>query len=239
MSEIRTTTTVELTSQPRREPFTCLAELLVGGSTLAVQASQTVSRSIAQNARLARGHSLTFPELNMIVSEAPTAQETLLQMSQRGHVAFPAAEAPAVSARLEGMVARNDKSGVEREISSAISARQNRDFAALVPMVLAACKAVGYQPERIDAKRGFIDVRGQGTEYGRIEVAKLKTGEVKLHFDTDGFEKDECTTKLVEPVIQHMRAAGAEFATQHQQPKRRNVYDQRRMRLPATCRVKR
>lgn len=244
MSEIRTTTSVELLRENRREPYVCLAQMAVGGTALAAQTGRETAavagasaRSALDSVRGARNHSLRFPEVTMIAAGATTAREALVAMAAGGKLEIPRSEALAVTARLEGLVARNDVSGVVLEIRSAITARQERIQGALVPMVVAACEAVGYRPVRVDARRAVVEVRGEGGERGVIDVAKDKTGGVKLHFDTDGFEGDECRKKLVEPVIDHLRSQGAEFSTQHRRPKRPPVCDRGRVSRPARNRT--
>ncbi|MEI8309220.1 MAG: hypothetical protein WCH98_00530 [Verrucomicrobiota bacterium] len=242
MSEIRRTTTIEEIDVEPREPLISLSEVLAGGGWLAFQGLKLAATTAVVGTKLAvrggialsnaireqRRHA-TFSEIDGIAKSSSSAREAVTSLAAFSTLQVPSRGANALSVKLQALVAKNDRAGVAAVAKELMAARQDRLQAQLIPLIAESCRAIGFTPERIDAARGLIKVKGQGRQSAVIEVAKAKDGGVQLHADTDGFEGGACIECFHEPFTREVKARGVQYELEERRTKQpRPVVDVRR-----------
>jgi hypothetical protein len=245
MSETRSTTSIRLENTSRREPSVCLLEVANAAISVCSEATRAVAdlaahqvRQAVTTAHLANREALRLSTVNATATNAANAAAALGNIVTAGDLKLPASRAGQVFEALRYALETNDKNAVRQEVFKLVSEEQARNQAVLIPMVAAACQAVGFPPVRIQAASGRIEVCGAGSGRATLDVLKDNDGGVRLHIDANGFQNQECVTKLIEPVLNHLRQQGAKFDTARRKPKPRGAYDATRMpkRLHVRCR---
>jgi len=210
MSEIRTTTTIEDIDIPPREPLISLSDVLAAGgwvafqtlklaATTAVVGSQLVIRggiALSGAIREHRRHA-TFSDVDGIAKKSASAREAVESLAAFSTLQVPSKEANALSAKLQSLVANNDRAGISAVAKQLVEARQERLQAQLVPLVTASLKAIGFTQVEVSSVAGLVSALRDGTRQSlSIDVAKSKDGSIQLHLDADGFEGGECVVAL-------------------------------------------
>lgn len=235
MSEIRNTTTIEEIEVPAREPLISLADVLTGvgwvafqgtklavkgavaGTVLACRGGKAIAGAIQESRRHA-----SFSEVSRIAASASSAREAITSLAEASLLEVPQRELSALAAKLETLVVRNDKRGVEAVARQLVAARQIRLQAQLLPIVAEACRAIGFVPDERSLASGVIVARGNGGQTAVLEVAKCKDGGVRIHSETDGFHGGSCVPLFHEPLGTELRKRGvrSELAERRQKPNR-------------------
>ena len=243
MSEIRRTTTIDEIDVPPREPLVSMSEVLAVGGWLAFQTLKLAATTAVVGTKLAvqggialtnaireHRHQATFSGVDEIVNRSASAREAVTSLAAFSTLQVPSREASALNARLQALVAANDRAGVAAVAKGLLAARQDRLQAQLVPLVAQACRAIGFTPTRIDGRLGIIEARGAGRQLAVIEVAKCKDGGVQLHSDTDGFEGGACVELFHEPLGRELQACGVRYELEERRGKQsRPAYDGNRL----------
>jgi len=210
MSEIRRTTTIEEIEAPSREPLVSLSEVLATGGWLAFQGLKLAAKTAVVTTRLAvqggiavsdafrehRRHA-TFSDVDGIAKNSTSAREAVTSLAAFSTLQVPSREASALNARLQALVATNDRAGIAAEAKGLVAARQDRLQAQLVPLVAEACRAIGFAPSQMTSAGGIVAAYREGTRQSlSVEVAKAKDGGIQLHIDADGFTGGACAVAL-------------------------------------------
>jgi len=210
MSEIRRTTTIEDIDVPPREPLISLSEVLAAGGWLAFQTLKFAATTAVVGTHLAirggiavseaiREHrrQATFSDVDGIAKGSTSAREAVTSLAAFSTLQVPNREASALNARLQALVATNDRAGVAALAKGLVAARQDRLQAQLIPLVAEACGAIGFTPAGIAAAGGLVAAHRAGTRQSlSIEVLKARDGGIQLHLDADGFEGGACVVAL-------------------------------------------
>ena len=225
MSQIRKTTTIEKIEVPPREPLISLEEVLTAAGWIAFQVTKLAVKTTIVGTKLAyRGgkalasaiqesrRPATFSEVTRLVASAGSAREAVTSLAASSALEVPQEKSLALAARLETLVARNDKSGVEAVARELLTGRQNRLQAQLLPIVAESCRAIGFVPTGLDTQYGIIAANREGTRQAvNIEVAKAKDGGVQIHFDAEGFADGACVQTL-DALQEELRKRGVRYA---------------------------
>jgi hypothetical protein len=210
MSEIRRTTTIEDIDVPPREPLISLSDVLTAGGWLALQTLKLTAKTaivgtqLAINGGIAMSNAIrkhrrhvTFSDVDRIAGSAASAREAVTSLAAFSSLQVPDREASALNARLQALVATNDRAGVAAVAKGLVAARQDRLQAQLVPLVAEACRSIGFTPTGIAPTGTLVAAHRNGTRQSlSIEVAKSKDGGIQLHLDADGFEGGACVVAL-------------------------------------------
>lgn len=210
MSEIRQTATIEKIEVPPREPMISLADVLTSVGWVAFQGTKLVLKGAVAGTVLAyRGGTAlanlvqesrrqgSFSEVTRVTSSAASARDALVSLAATYALEVPVAESRVLEARLERLVAQNDKAGIAAVGHDLVSARQNRLRAQITPLIAEACRAIGFSPTCMTSDQGIVSAGREGTRQSlNIEVSKEKDGGVRVHFDADGFEGGVCVETL-------------------------------------------
>jgi len=233
MSETRDTTTIEEIEAPAREPLTAFADVISargGSACLIAKSAYKGSKAMVPAAQEYRHRQSLLPEIGRIVTSAATAQEAVMAIASMSRLEVPTRQAQALAPRLQLLIARNDKAGVEVVARELITGRQNRLQSQLLPIITQSCQAIGFSPAPISAANGFVVAHRDGSRQKlTIEVAKTKDGGVKIHFDAHGFEGNVCVETL-DSLAAEMRARGVRCDLHERRRKHsRPVYDRNRL----------
>ncbi len=210
MSEIRRTTTIEEIEAPSREPLISLSEVLAAGGWLAVQGMRLAATTAVVTTKLAvrggiavsdairehRRHA-TFSDVDGIAQGSTSAREAVTSLAAFSSLQIPSREASVLNAKLQALVANNDRQGIANLAKGLLVARQDRLQAQLVPLVAEACRSIGFTPTGIAPTGSLVAAYRDGTRQSlSIDVAKAKDGGIQLHLDADGFEGGACVVAL-------------------------------------------
>lgn len=244
MSEIRRTTIIDEIDVPPREPLISLNEVITAvgwvayhGTRLAVKGAIVGSvlayrggKALAAAAKESRKRSSSLSDVADVVNLSASAQNAVARLAEIPGIDLPQRQASAVSARLQSLVARNDKSGVAALARELMLAKQDRLQAQLMPLVAASCRAIGFAPKEQGSRYGSILAEKEGTRQSlAIEVTKAKDGGVEVYLDGDGFEGDACIEAL-DAFQAALRAHGVHCDLRDRKSKqRRPAFDQRRI----------
>ena len=210
MSEIRQTATIEKIEVPPREPMISLADVLTSVGWVAFQGTKLVVKGAVAGTALAyRGGTAlanlvqesrrqgSLSGVNRVTSSAASARDALAALAATSSLEVPVAESRALVSRLEELVAKNDKAGIAAVGRELVVSRQNRLQAHITPLVVEACRSIGFLPRCLNTDQGIVSACRKGTRQSlNIEVAKDKDGGVRIHFDADGFEGGVCVETL-------------------------------------------
>lgn len=210
MSEIRRTTTIEDIDVPPREPLISMSEVLAAGGWLALQTLKFAATTAVVGTHLAirggiavseaiREHrrQATFSDVDGIAKGSTSAREAVTSLAAFSTLQVPNREASALNARLQTLVATNDRAGVAVVAKGLVAARQDRLQAQLVPLVAEACRAIGFTSAQMTSNGGVVAAYREGTRQSlSIDVAKAKDGGIQLHLDADGFTGGACVVAL-------------------------------------------
>lgn len=254
MSEIRTTTTIEEINVPPREPLISLNEVITGigwvafqGARLAVKGvvGSTVlaykgGKALAAVASESRRRSVSLSEVSRIVGSSATASDAVVALATTPGLELSPQHARALSAKLQSLVATNDKAGVTAVARELVLARQDRLHGQLLPIVADSCRAIGFAPSMLSAGNGLIQAAREGTRQRlAIEVSKSKDGGVQVHLDADGFEGGACVVTL-DALQAELRARGVRCDLRERRRKQsRPAFDQSRIGQPLSVRAAR
>jgi hypothetical protein len=253
MSEVRETTTIEEIDAPASEPLISLTQVLaavgwlayqgtrvavkgaIAGSVLAYKGGRAIAAAVKEQRKQA-----CMSEIARAVGSSRIAQEAVAKLSLMSGLEISQNEAPLFTARLQTLVANNDKRGIGTMARELVIARQTRIQSQLLPIVVESCRAIGFEPQPLDVRHGIIVAKGKGRQTITIEIARAKDGDVRLHFDSDGFEGGACAYAALDPLQDQLRARGVRFeltkrARKHQRP----VFDRSRMNQPRHIRLSR
>lgn len=243
MSEIRRTTTIEEIEAPSREPLITLSDVLTAGGWLALQTMKlSATTAVVTTKLVARGgvamsgairehrRHATFSDVDGIVSGSASAREAVASLAAFSTLQVPSREASALNARLQALVAANDRAGVAAVAKGLLGARQDRLQAQLIPLVAEACRAIGFTPAQMTSAGGMAAAYREGTRQSlSIEVAKAKDGGIQLHLDADGFTGGACVVAL-DALQTELRNRGVHCDMQERHRKQsRPVFDGNRL----------
>lgn len=254
MSEIRKTTTIEKVDAPAPEPLITLGDILAGvgwlafqgtklavkgavaGSVLAYQGARAISKTV-QDARHAR---LSIGEIAPLVSEAQDASRAVASLATHAGLEIPQAQAEQWKTRIEKLVASNDKPGALKLARELIGARQDRLQTTVLKLAADTCKELGFKAVPLRSEHGLLVAKSDDEKRTlSIEVQKTKDGEIRLHFDADGFHGGTCIQTL-NAFENGLRARGVRFAVSERHRKdRRPVFDGRRLPQAIRARIRR
>ena len=185
MSEIRRTTTIEDIDVPPREPLISLSEVLAAGGWLAFQTLKFAATTAVVGTHLAirggiavseaiREHrrQATFSDVDGIAKGSTSAREAVTSLAAFSTLQVPNREASALNARLQALVATNDRAGVAALAKGLVAARQDRLQAQLIPLVAEACGAIGFTPAGIAAAGGLVAAHRAGTRQSLSKIGR-------------------------------------------------------------------
>jgi hypothetical protein len=210
MSEIRRTTTIEEIEVPPREPLISLSQVRAAGGWMAFQTLKLAATTAVVGTKIAvqggiavtnaikehRRHA-SFSGIDEITKNSASAREAVTSLAAFSTLEVPSKEVSALNARLQALVATNDRAGIAVAAKQLLAARQGRLQAQLVPLVAASLKAIGFTPAGVVAAGGLVAAHREGTRQSlSIDVAKAKDGGLQLHLDADGFEGGACIVAL-------------------------------------------
>lgn len=189
MSEIRTTTTIESIEVPSVEPIFSFAAVVTScGSATSLTAGAATAVS--------RAH-VPLPLMEKMIMESGSARAAVAQLAQTAGLEVTLPQSAALRARVESLVASDDRSGVVRLARELVAGRQSRLQSQLTTLVAASCRAAGFTECSAGPGRGLLYAVKPGTRQNlSIEVAPSKEGQVQLHLDADGFEGGACVHAL-------------------------------------------
>lgn len=245
MSEILETTTIEDVEAPPPEPLISLTDLLAGVGWLAYQGTKLAVGATVAGAVLAykgasatasaineiRRNRLSCQETDSLVADAPDARAAMARLVSASHLDLPEREAELWKAKAERLVAANDKVGVASLARELVMARQDRLQTSLLSLAADSCREIGFTEVALMPANGILVAKnGSGKQRIQIEVAKAKEGEIRLHFDADGFHAGTCVATL-DRLMERLRARGVRFGVDGRRRKRqRPVSDGLRIR---------
>ena len=224
MSQTRKTTTIEKIEVPPREPLISLEEVLTAAGWIAFQVTKLAVKTTIVGTKLAyRGgkalasaiqesrRPATFSEVTRIVATAGSAREAVTSLAASTALEVPQEKSRVIAAKIEALLARNDKAGVETVARELVADRQNRLQSQLLPLIAESCQAIGFVPSETTARHGIISANRKGTRQAlNIEVAKAKDGGVQIHFDAEGFEGGACVETL-DGLQEELRKRGVRY----------------------------
>ncbi|HPA16148.1 MAG TPA: hypothetical protein PLU30_00275 [Verrucomicrobiae bacterium] len=221
MSETRNTTTIEEIDVPPSEPLISLGEVISAVGWVTFQATKLAVKGAVVGGVLAyRGgkalagaiqesrHRASLPEIREAIASSATARDAVLALATNSGLDVTQSEASALTARLESLVARNDRAGVQVVARELVVKRQTRMQAQLLPIIAQSCQSVGFTPTVLEPGDGLLVATRPGTRQSlAIEVAKVKDGGVQIHFDANGFTGGACAQTL-DALQAELRARG-------------------------------
>lgn len=254
MSEIRRTTTIEEIEAPHPEPLISLSSVLTAVGWIAYQGTKLAvkgavagtvlaykgSKALTQAASGSRRKSTSLSEIERIVDSAENAEDAVRQLAGAPGLETVHKDVKTLTLRLKTLVAANDKAGVAVLGRELVRARQARIHAQLVPIVADACRAIGFDSRIVDANTGLVVAKGSGSQTVSVEVAKGKEGDVRIHFDSDGFRGNACAYVALDPLQKELEARGVRVDLSVRRRKnRRPAFDGNRLPIALQARVAR
>ena len=211
MSEIRETTTIDDIAVAPSEPLISLGDLLAGIGYLAYQGTKLAvkgafvagslaykgGRALASEIAKARAERLAVSEIAPLVNSSGDAREALRALSTADGFEIPRVESEKWKARIETLVAKNDKLGITALATELTRSRQERLKTSLLKLTAEACGEIGFSGQTLRAEHGALVAKSaDGRRTITVAVDKAKDGDVKLHFDADGFYGGACIEAL-------------------------------------------
>lgn len=211
MSEIRDTTTIDEVNVAPAEPLISLGDLLAGVGFLAYHGTRLVvkgtclgatlaykgSRALANEIMNARQGRLAVSEIAPLVTSSDNAREALRALAASNSFEIPKAESERLKARIESLVSANDKLGITALATELIRSRQERLKTSLLTLTAEACGEIGFSSLALRIEDGVLVTKSaDGRRTITVAVDKTKEGDVKLHFDADGFHGGACIEAL-------------------------------------------
>jgi hypothetical protein len=225
MSEIRDTTTIDDVNVAPSEPLISLGDLLAGvgflayhGTRLAVKGTCLAAglackggRALANEIATARANRLLVSQIAPLVNSSDNAREALNALAKADGFEFPTVESEKWKLRIESLVATNDKVGITALATELTRSRQERLKTSLLTLAAEACGEIGFSGQALRAEHGMLVAKSaDGRRQITVAVDKTKEGDVKLHFDADGFHGGACIEAL-DALQARLTAKGVRF----------------------------
>ncbi len=216
MSEIRQTASIEMINVPAPEPTISLRELLIGLNWL--QTANSPAAALQP----------TLMSASKLLSSRQGVESTVDQVNALAGLEVPRTAAGALRTRIENLAAGNDGKGLEKLRNELIQEHQQRQQTTLQKLAFDACNEIGFAvAPQLNAYR-IVTGRSGGRTL-TIEVARAKSGDLRLHMDADGFHGGACVEAL-NRLEQSLARRGIRFKSPHRQRKdRRPAFDGRRI----------
>jgi hypothetical protein len=244
MSEVRQTTTVEKVDAPASKPLISLADLLAGVGWLAFQGTKLAAkgavaagiltckgaRAVSKSVRETRQARLSLSETATLISQAQDVRHAMMNLAAHAGLELAAVEAEQWKARVEKLVAANDRAGTLTLVKELITARQNRLQTTVLTLAVDTCREIGFTAVTLRAGNGLLIAKSEdGKRTLAIEAERSKEGGIRLHFDADGFHGGTCAQAL-DALERGLHARGVRFAVRDRRRKeRRPAYDGRKL----------
>ncbi len=244
MSEIRETTTIDEVEVAPSAPLISLGELLAGigflayhgtrlavkGTCLAGSLAYKGGRALASEIASARAGRLAVSGIAPLVSSSDNAREALRALATTNGFEIPKAESERLKARIESLVSTNDKLGITSLATELIRSRQERLKTSLLTLTAEACGEIGFSGQALRVEHGVLVAKSaDGRRTITVAVDKTKEGDVKLHFDADGFHGGACIEAL-DALQTRLAAKGVHFRLETRKRKDgRPAFDGRRI----------
>jgi hypothetical protein len=223
MSEIRQTTSIEMMNVPAPEPTISLRELLIGLNWL-----QTANSPAEALRAPAPGLQPTLTSTCSVLSNEHGVGSALAEVNALAGLEVPKSAAGALQNRIGKLAVRNDSKGLEKLRYELIQEHQQRQQTALQKLVSDACNEIGFAVDPQMSRYGIVIGRSGGRTL-TVEVARSKSGDLRLHMDADGFHGSACVESL-NRLEQSLARRGIRFKSPNRQRKdRRPAFDGRRM----------
>lgn len=252
MSEIRDTTTIDDVNVAPSEPLISLSDLLAGvgflayhgtgfavkGACLAASLAYKSGRALANTIATARANRLAVSQIAPLVNSSHNAREALSTLAKADGFELPKAEIEKWKARIETLVAKNDKCGITALATELTRSRQERLKTSLLTLAAEACGEIGFSGQALRAEHGMLVAKSaDGRRKITVAVDKTKEGDVKLHFDADGFHGGACIEAL-DALQARLQAKGVHFRLEARKRKDgRPAFDGRRLPLSTQAHV--
>ena len=223
MSEIRYTEPVEAIEVPPSEPLISLSDILMGvgwlafqgtklavkgavaGSILAYKGARAVTKAIQES------RPLLLRQVDDVIAQANSAKEALTHLAAAPGFEIPQAEAEQCKSRAEALATANDKLGVAAMAREIVRTRQDRLQTTLLTLATESCREIGFNAVTLRANHGSLVAKSaDGRQTITVEVDKAKDGDLKLHFDADGFHGGACIQAL-DALHKRMASKGVRF----------------------------
>lgn len=244
MSEIRETTTIDDVEVAPSEPIITLGELLAGVGYLAYQGTKFVvkgaviggllaykgGRVLATELREPRRNRLSLSEIAPLVDSSKSLHEALASLANASGFEIPKCDAEKWKARIVNLVATDSKLGVAAMAKELTYARQERLKMSVLKLTEEACAEIGFTTAPHRAEHGILVAKStDGRRKITVAVDKTKEGDVKLHFDADGFHGGACIEAL-DALQNRLEAKGVRFTLDTRRRKDdRPAFDGRRI----------
>jgi hypothetical protein len=252
MSEIRETTTIDDLEVAPSEPLISLGELLAGVGFLAYQTTRLAvkgawftgklayqgGRALANEIATARANRLAVSQIAPLVNSAGNTRQALNALAAADGFEIPKLEAEKLKTRIESLVAANDKQGITALATELTRSRQERLRTSLLKLTAEACGEIGFSAQALRAEHGVLVAKSaDGRRKITVAVDKTKEGDVKLHFDADGFHGGACIEAL-DALQARLTAKGVRFRLESRKRKDgRPAFDGRRLPLPTQAHI--
>ena len=252
MSEIRETTTIDDVQVAPSEPLISLGELLAGigflayhgtrlavkGACLAGSLAYKGGRVLASEITSARARRIAVSELAPLVSSSDNAREALHALATSDGFEIPKAESEKFKARIESLVSANDKLGITALATELTRSRQERLKMSLIKLTAEACGEIGFSGQTLRVDHGVVVAKSaDGRRTITVTVDKAKDGDVKLHFDADGFHGGACIEAL-DALQARLATKGVRFRLESRMRKDgRPAFDGRRIPQATQARI--
>lgn len=225
MSEIRETTTIDDVEVALSEPVITLGELLAGVGYLAYQGTKFVvkgaviggvlaykgGRALANELREPGRNRLSLSEISPLVDSSASVPEALASLANARGFEIPKCDAEKWKARIGSLVATDSKLGVAAMAKELTYARQERLKMSVLKLTKKACEEIGFITAPNVADHGILVAKStDGRRTITVAVDKAKEGDVKLHFDADGFHGGTCIEAL-DALQNKLAAKGVRF----------------------------
>ena len=177
-----------------------------------------------------REHQLHMQEIESTVQSAKSARDAVESLAATPGFEMPVAAAEPFKAKLEALVARNDKVGVATLAKQLRRDSQDRLQTNLMTLTAESCKEIGFESVTLRPEQGILTARS-ATKGGiiTVEVAKGKDGDVKLHLDADRFHGSACVESL-DALQSKLATKGVRFRIEsHRRKDRSPAFDGRRI----------
>jgi hypothetical protein len=251
MSEILHTERVEAVEVPSAEPLISLSDVLTGLGWLAFQGTKLAVMTAVGGGVLAyRGvraavntiqeaKRLSLPEIERTITQAPDAKAALQRLASSPGISLPQGDAAALEARVQKLVAADDKLGVASLAREIVRGHQDRLQTTLLTLTVESCREIGFDAVTLRADHGILIAKNpNGRSSITIEVEKAKDGDVRLHFDADGFHGGACVEAL-DALRARLAAKGVRFHVGSRRRKdQRPAFDGRRIARPVQVRAR-
>lgn len=208
------------------------------GTCLAASLVYKGGRALANEIATARRGQIAVSQIAPMVNSADNAREALNALAASDGFAIPKSESEKWKARIESLVAANDKVGITALATELTRSRQERLKTSLFTLAAEACGEIGFSGQALRAENGILVAKSaDGRRKITVAVDKTKEGDVKLHFDADGFHGGACIEAL-DALQARLTAKGVRFRLEARKRKDgRPAFDGRRLPMSTQAHI--